>query len=74
MKKDDDGLLRVWVFIENVQPAVTCHGRMRPDAESSCKWILDQMQADSDEPQVFGFRQDPDVEVPLPWRLESREC
>ena len=31
------------------------------------------MPADSDMEMVFGFRGDPEAEVYLPWRLESRE-
>ena len=61
------------MLIDPAESPVSCHGRMRPNAEPSCKWILDRMQADSDVHKVFGFRQDPDVDVSLPWRLESRE-
>ena len=31
------------------------------------------MPADSNMEMVFGFRDDPEAEVHLPWRLESRE-
>ena len=47
---------------------------MRPDAEASCKWVLDHMRADAGVETVFGLRDDPDAEIHLPWTLESREC
>ena len=72
--EDDDGFLEVWVFTSEEPPAATCYGRMRPNAEASCKWVLDHMPADSDIGRVFGPGSDPWVEVHLPWRLESREC
>ena len=55
-------------------PATTCFGRMRPNAEASCKWVLNHMPADSENERVFGPSRDPDAEVLLPWRLDSREC
>lgn len=51
----------------------TCYGRMQPNAEASCKWILDHMRVDLEEEYLFGPGSDPEAEVHLPYRVESRE-
>ena len=64
----------IWVVINNEEPSGVCYGSMGADTEASCKWVLDHMQAEQGVEKVFGFRNDPEAEVFLPWTLESREC
>lgn len=51
----------------------TCYGRMAVDAETSCKWVLDNMRVNLEEEYVFGPGSDPDAEVHLPYSIVSRE-
>ena len=66
-------MLEVWAVISDEIPTGTCYGRMRQDAEASCKWVLDHMPTDSELKTKFGPRTDPYAEVALPWVIESRQ-
>lgn len=68
-------MLNVEVWIPAAEDVFegTCYGRMHPNAEASCKWVLDHMHADNLVAYVFGPGSDPDAEVHLPYRIESRE-
>lgn len=68
-------MLDVWVWVLSGDQVFggTCYGRMQPNAEASCKWVLDNMRVDLEGEFVFGPGSDPESEVHLPYSIVSRE-
>lgn len=69
---DDDGYLVVDVSIDEDGFEGECYGTMPPLAESSCRYLLNHMDAAHME-ERFGPSSEPDKDVVLPHTIVSRE-